>query len=429
MAAHMQEVLAQYVAPLLAQFAQNTLGLEPNQINKSIEKSIPAVLAGVLNHVSDEHAAKRFFNLLTGTNVDAQWLEAGALNGASLDKVLTLGKQWSGLLFGNRSEEVNAAVAQDAGLDSTQSAQIMALAVPAVLAALKKWIQSNQYGQYQFYGQLLGQESFFSKIFSPKLLAALGVPSALALTAGVRSWGDQYFGEKSAGEAPTQTNSKPAAAAAHNSAASTPASASEQASGMGWAKWVLGLIVVGVLGWLAQSVFLADGSSAPAPASMPVAASAPVASSAVVAASVPAASDASAAVTASEASAPSSANAPEAAAAASESDKVVFENGALKFYFATGSAKVAADAKELAAEILAAAKEGKKLRISGYNDKTGDAESNEWLAKKRAQAVRTFLRNQGVSAKQIELVKPEQNTSNSGNMAEDRRVEVTVIEP
>jgi outer membrane protein OmpA-like peptidoglycan-associated protein len=113
---------------------------------------------------------------------------------------------------------------------------------------------------------------------------------------------------------------------------------------------------------------------------------------------------------------------------AAATDRTVFENGALKFYFATGSAKISADAQDLAAPLLAAAKEGKKLRISGYNDATGDAESNEWLAKKRAQAVRTFLNKQGVSKSQLELVKPEANTSQSGNMAQDRRVEVTIAE-
>ena len=151
-------------------------------------------------------------------------------------------------------------------------------------------------------------------------------------------------------------------------------------------------------------------ASAPA-VSAPVAASVPAARSVV--ASEPVA--ASGVVTASE---------PVAAA----TDRTVFENGALKFYFATGSAKISADAQDLAAPLLAAAKEGKKLRISGYNDATGDAESNEWLAKKRAQAVRSFLNKQGVSKSQLELVKPEANTSQSGNMAQDRRVEVTIAE-
>ena len=402
MAVHIQEVLGQYVGPILAQYAQNDLGLDEAHAFKSVEKAIPAVLAGVINHVSDEHAAKRFFNLLTGTNVDTKWLDAGVLQGDKLAQVQKLGSQWLGLLFGKRGQDVEQAVAQDADVDEAQASSIMALAIPAVLAALKQWIQQNQYGQHQFYGQLVAQESFFSKIFSPKLLAALGIPSALTLVAGIRSWGDQYFAEKS-------TVAATAEAAPLRNPPPTAAPVATEKSGMAWAKWVLGIIVLGALAWMGKTVFL-DGQTPNAPATPAPVASAP-AVSAPVAASVPAASS----VTASE---------PVAAA----TDRTVFENGALKFYFATGSARISADAQELAAPLLAAAKEGKKLRISGYNDATGDAESNEWLAKKRAQAVRTFLNKQGVSKSQLELVKPEATTGQSGNLAQDRRVEVTIAE-
>ena len=414
MAVHIQEVLGQYVGPILAQYAQNDLGLDEAHAFKSVEKAIPAVLAGVINHVSDEHAAKRFFNLLTGTNVDTKWLDAGVLQGDKLAQVQTLGGQWLGLLFGKRGLDVEQAVAQDADVDAAQASSIMALAIPAVLAALKQWIQQNQYGQHQFYGQLVAQESFFSKIFSPKLLAALGIPSALTLVAGIRSWGDQYFAEKS-------TVAATAEAAPLRNPPPTAAPAAAEKSGMAWAKWVLGIIVLGALAWMGKTVFL-DGLTPNTPATPAPVASAP-AVSAPVAASVPAASS----VTASEPVAASgvvTASEPVAAA----TDRTVFENGALKFYFATGSAKISADAKDLAAPLLAAAKEGKKLRISGYNDATGDAESNEWLAKKRAQAVRTFLNKQGVSKSQLELVKPEATTGQSGNMAQDRRVEVTIVE-
>lgn len=418
MAIQMQEVLAQYVAPILAQYAQQTVGLDEARSYKAIEKSIPAVLAGILNHVRDEHAAKRFFNLLTGTLVDARWLDADGLQEGKLDSVLMLGRQWQGLLFGNHANEVVNAVAQDAEMAPEQSQQILALTIPTVLAALKKWIQGNQYGQHQFYGQLVAQEPFLSKIFSPKLLAALGIPSALALVAGVRSWGDQYFAEKTAAPlvqdaTPLRTTPPPVA---------TAPTESRDKSGLAWVKWLLAAIVIGVLAWIGKSIFAPTEAPAPTPSTV---ASAPVASAPAVASTPMVASAASSAVAESDVGAASPAVASEPVV--ESADKVVYENNALKFYFATGSAKIGAQAKTLAEPLLAAAKEGKKLRVSGYNDKTGDAESNEWLAKKRAQAVRTFLRNQGVAAKQIELVKPANTTGQSGDLAQDRRVEVTIV--
>lgn len=86
---------------------------------------------------------------------------------------------------------------------------------------------------------------------------------------------------------------------------------------------------------------------------------------------------------------------------------IVFENGRLSFYFATGKAQVAGNATEEANDILEAAKQGKKIGISGYTDSTGNAAANEKLAKERAQAVRAFLIANGVPQSQLELIKPQ----------------------
>ncbi len=63
--------------------------------------------------------------------------------------------------------------------------------------------------------------------------------------------------------------------------------------------------------------------------------------------------------------------------------------------------------------------------VSGYHDPTGDAAHNEELAKQRAQAVKAALMAAGVTEAQIEMVKPVVTTG-SGDLAEARRVEVTV---
>ena len=107
---------------------------------------------------------------------------------------------------------------------------------------------------------------------------------------------------------------------------------------------------------------------------------------------------------------------------------VVFENGRLSFYFATGEAQVAGNAKEKANDILAAAKQGKKIGISGYTDSTGNAAANEKLAKERAQAVRLFLIANGVPQSQLELIKPQDTTGAAGKDQEGRRVDAYIID-
>lgn len=118
--------------------------------------------------------------------------------------------------------------------------------------------------------------------------------------------------------------------------------------------------------------------------------------------------------------------APEAAAPADDADKVVVEDGVVKFYFATGSNTLAAGANEALAEIVTGAAEGKTAVISGYHDATGDAAQNAELAKNRAQAVQAALEALGVPADKIDLKKPE-STTGDGSNAEARRVEVTLL--
>lgn len=107
---------------------------------------------------------------------------------------------------------------------------------------------------------------------------------------------------------------------------------------------------------------------------------------------------------------------------------VVFENGRLSFYFATGKAQVAGNATEKANDILEAAKQGKKIGISGYTDSTGNAAANEKLAKERAQAVRSFLIANGVPQSQLELIKPQDTTGAAGKDQEGRRVDAYIID-
>jgi outer membrane protein OmpA-like peptidoglycan-associated protein len=116
---------------------------------------------------------------------------------------------------------------------------------------------------------------------------------------------------------------------------------------------------------------------------------------------------------------------PQAASADDASVKV--ENGVVKFYFAPGKVELAQDAAKALADILAAAKTGKKVGISGYVDPSGDPQKNAELAKLRAFAVRDLLAVSGVPADQIVLVRPNDINAGATSAAEGRRVEVFMI--
>ncbi|MDM0057846.1 sodium-translocating pyrophosphatase [Variovorax fucosicus] len=114
-----------------------------------------------------------------------------------------------------------------------------------------------------------------------------------------------------------------------------------------------------------------------------------------------------------------------AAMAPAEAAMVKVENGIVKFYFATGKAEVAPNAKEALADVIKAVQSGSTVLVSGYHDASGDPAKNAELAKQRAEAVGEALKAAGAPADKIELAKPAQ-TQADGPPVEARRVEVKV---
>lgn len=100
------------------------------------------------------------------------------------------------------------------------------------------------------------------------------------------------------------------------------------------------------------------------------------------------------------------------------------DDGTVQFFFATGESTVAKGSEDKIADIVAAAKEGKTIGITGYTDSTGNAAINAKLSKKRASSVKAFLILNGVPEDKIELIKPDETVAASGNDREGRRVDV-----
>ena len=122
------------------------------------------------------------------------------------------------------------------------------------------------------------------------------------------------------------------------------------------------------------------------------------------------------------------ASAADKAQAASDAASIEVEQGVVKFYFASGSAALAAGAGDALADMVRAARasEGRrKLVISGFHDPVGNPDRNAELARRRALAVRAVLQAAGVADVQIELAKPRQLTG-SGSDADARRVEISL---
>ena len=97
-----------------------------------------------------------------------------------------------------------------------------------------------------------------------------------------------------------------------------------------------------------------------------------------------------------------------------------------KVYFEVGAAAIGADgSKTIGAVADMIKKDGLKVTVTGYTDKTGDVAKNEELAKSRASAVRDALKAAGVAEANIEMKPPMfVEVGAAGGDAEARRVEI-----
>ncbi|TQM06604.1 K(+)-stimulated pyrophosphate-energized sodium pump [Pseudoxanthomonas sp. 3HH-4] len=98
-----------------------------------------------------------------------------------------------------------------------------------------------------------------------------------------------------------------------------------------------------------------------------------------------------------------------------------------RILFDSGSAVVPADTSARLSGVLGTlgADQGKRVRVSGFHDASGDAAANEALAKQRAEAIQQWLVVNGVAVERISLDKPVQ-TIGSGDADQARRVDVMV---
>jgi outer membrane protein OmpA-like peptidoglycan-associated protein len=103
--------------------------------------------------------------------------------------------------------------------------------------------------------------------------------------------------------------------------------------------------------------------------------------------------------------------------------------------FAPGSAQIPQESRDLleqSASAIEAAPTGTVLEVSGHTDNTGNAAANQKLSQQRADAVRRFLVNEGVSpdalvAKGHGADKPMASNDTEEGRFKNRRIEYTVL--
>jgi hypothetical protein len=363
-----QDALGGDFSKLAGQFLGESQGATQSALNSLL----PAVLGGIAQKGATPQGATGLMSLINGANLDVGSLGniAGLFGGGGSGVNALLKAGTSSLvpgLFGDKAGALVNALSSSSGIKTASATNLLAMIVPLVLTLLKKFMGDKGLNANSLSSLLSSQGPNLQGALDSRMSSALGFASPAAFLSGL-------------GGQAADTAMRAGAAVAGGAAAATTATKSGL---MRWLPWLIGAAVLLFL-WN-----LLSGKSTPAPAP-------------------------TAAVTA---PAPAPAPAPAMAAVSLPA----------KVYFEVGAATIGADAsKTLGAVADMIKKDGLKVTVTGYTDKTGDVAKNEELAKSRASAVRDALKTAGVAEANIEMKPPMfVEVGAAGGDAEARRVEIS----
>jgi outer membrane protein OmpA-like peptidoglycan-associated protein len=351
--------------------AGSFLGESPDATQSAVGSLLPAVLGGIARKGATTDGATSLMSLINGANFDVSQLSnvAGLFGGggSAINGLMKVGAgSFVPALFGDKSGALVSALSSAAGIKSTSATNLIAMVVSVVLMFLKKFIGDKGLNASSLASLLSSQGPSLQGALDSRITGALGFANPAAFLSGL------------GGQAADAAKRVGAAAATTATATAT----SAKSGFMRWLPWIIGALVLLFL-WNLFSGKPAP-TTAPAPVTKPAAVPAPA--PAPVVAGLPA-----------------------------------------KVYFDVGSALIGAEGgKAIAAAADLLKKDGLKVSVTGYTDRTGDAAKNEELAKQRAAAVRDALKAAGVTEANIEMRPPMfVEVGAAGSDAEARRVEIS----
>jgi outer membrane protein OmpA-like peptidoglycan-associated protein len=370
-----QEAMGGDFSKLAGQF----LGETPGATQSAMTSLLPAVLGTIAQKGATPGGASSLLSMISGANLDVSSLGniAGLFGGggAGINSLLKAGtSSLVPALFGDKSGALVNALSSASGIKSSSATNLLSMVVPMILMFLKKFIGDKGLNASSLATLLSSQGPNLQSALDSRLTGALGFASPAAFLGGLG--GQAADVAKRAGSAVAGG----AGAAASAAAAATTATKSGL---MRWLPWLIGAAVLLFL-W---NMF--SGKPAPTPAPAP------------------------------KVAAPAVAPAPAPAAVA-----IVLP---VKVYFDVGAAAFGADGSKTVNDVAELIKkDGLKVAVTGYTDKTGDVAKNEELAKNRAAAVRDALKSAGVAEANVEMKPPMfVEIGAGGSDAEARRVEIT----
>jgi outer membrane protein OmpA-like peptidoglycan-associated protein len=425
MAINLLDLLSNAVTPDIVQGLSRSVGESDSAVRSGVSSLLPMLLGGLANKSATPTGASSVLSMLTGSNVDSGLLGTmgNLLGSGQTGSLMQVGTTLlSGLFGSDKVAGLGSALATVSGVKASSAGSLASLIVPLAFAALKKLIGDQRMDAGGLASLLGGQRDHLAGKLDPRLTSALGLGAPATLLAGLGGMASSVTGAAAgavagaAGMAASATNTAKAGAAAVGSTATAAAShvtsaasgATAAASG-GIGRWLPWIIGAALLAWLLPQL-----TQCGAKKEAPAVAAAPVVAPKAVETPAPAAVVAAA---------------PAVVAAATPAAAATAVTWPVKVYFDTGKATTGDTGQvgiKAVAEYLVANKAA-VVAITGYTDKTGNADANSKLAKDRAVGVRDALKAGGVDEARI-MMKPPVfvEAGKDGSDAESRRVDLTL---
>jgi len=359
-----------------SKLAGQFLGESESSTQSAMRGLMPAALGLIAQKGATPQGASGLLSMLNGANLDASAFSnlSGLFSGggSGAQNLLKAGtSQFVPALFGDKAGGLISAVAAMSGIKSSSATNLVAMVVPLIYTFLKKFIGENKLDANALASLFSKQGPNLQRALDSRITGALGFASPAAFLGGLGA--QAADATKRAGAAVVGAATGVTGVTANATAAAAVATKSGL---MRWLPWLIGAGVLLVL-W---SLFAHKPE--PVPAATPTATAA----------------------------------APALVATVDATAKVYFDVGSTEIGGA-GSQTINAIADRLK-------KEGAKVDLTGYADKTGDETKNMELAKGRAKAVQDALIVAGIAAENIGM-KPPLFVTGAVNDAEARRVDIS----
>jgi len=246
MAINLVSLISQFVTPDMVGRIASAMGLDANVAKKAVGGSIPALLAALAGVAAKPGGAQQLSNAVAQQPPGVVENLLGALGGSGQKAIVDSGSSLlSTLVGGGAMSAIAGAIGKFAGISDGTSRSLLGMLGPVVLSGLGQQQRSSG----------LDANGLASLLTSQKDQIAAAIPSGLANQLGGTGLMDMLDGGMRRGAAAAGATVDRVGAAADRTVADASQAARAMSGQMGrqssmqWPYWVLGLAILGGLGW------------------------------------------------------------------------------------------------------------------------------------------------------------------------------------